>query len=80
MQRDKGHEHVPGRLRDRIPEFRAIVRLAPLDVRRPDLSLAGNTPANLTFMRGVLEKVGRLLNPVGLSSDPYSRSVPEDLV
>lgn len=61
-------ENVTLFLKNHISEFRAIARPAPPDVRRPDLRLTVDTPAGLTFMRGVLEKVDDGPHPAPLTA------------
>jgi spore coat polysaccharide biosynthesis protein SpsF len=64
----EGREYFTLYLKNHLSEFRAISRPAPLDVRRPDLRLTVETPADLTFMRGVLEKVDDGPHPAPLTA------------
>jgi len=61
-------EHVTLFVKHHLERFRASVTLAPADVRRPDLRLTVDTPADLAFMRQVLEKVDDGHDPASLSA------------
>jgi spore coat polysaccharide biosynthesis protein SpsF (cytidylyltransferase family) len=61
-------EDVTRYLQEHMSEFRSIARPAPLDVRRPDLRFTVDTPADLSFMRGVLEKVDDGPHPAPLTA------------
>lgn len=52
-------EHVTLFIKRHLLAFRAVTPLAPPDVRRPDVRLTVDTPADAEFMQAVLARVDR---------------------
>jgi spore coat polysaccharide biosynthesis protein SpsF len=56
-------EHVTLFIKRYLFAFRTVTPLAPLDIRRPDIRLTVDTPADIEFMKTILARVDRVEAP-----------------
>jgi spore coat polysaccharide biosynthesis protein SpsF len=59
-------EHVTLFIKRHLSDFKTVMPQAPPDVRRPDLRLTVDTPADASFMEQILARVDRLVRPAPL--------------